>query len=284
MSLLLRFAKQWIAGETAESGISRVKEENSRGILGLLNLLGENIESRDQVEATVKEYLHLLDLIDQDQVKSQISVKPTQLGLKFDFDYCLSNYMKIVVACKSHNENYLWVDMEDSPFTERTIELYVKLLSSYSKTGIAIQSYLKRSENDVKKLLPLGAKIRLVKGAYNEDPSIAFKSKQQVTENYGKLLTFLFTESNSENFTAVATHDSKMIELSKLLSKQNPNTRHEYEMLMGVRDNLKLDLIRESRQVREYVPYGPQWLAYSIRRIKEKKSNIFLLGRSLFSQ
>jgi proline dehydrogenase len=284
MSILLRFARQWIAGETAESGISRVKEENARGILGLLNLLGENIESKDHVETTVKEYLRLLDLIDQDHVKSQISIKPTQLGLKLDFDYCLSNYMKIVEACRSHNDNYLWVDMEDSPFTQRTIELYLRLLPRYPEIGIAIQSYLKRSEGDVKKLLPLGAKVRLVKGAYNEDPSIAFKSKQQVTENYGKLLTLLFTESNSENFTAVATHDGKMIEFSKSLSKENPNTKYEYEMLMGVRDNLKLDLIREGKQVREYVPYGPQWLAYSIRRIKEKKSNIFLLGRSLITQ
>jgi proline dehydrogenase len=284
LSLLLRFAKQWIAGENAESGISRIKAANEKGILGLLNLLGEHIESRDQVGATVSEYIHLLDLIDKEQVKSQISVKPTQMGLNLDFDFCLSNYLNIAEACKSHNENYLWLDMENSPFTDKTIELYVKVLSKYPKSGIAIQSYLKRSEEDIKKLLPLGAKIRLVKGAYNEDSSMAFKSKDQVTENYGKLLTLLFTESNSENFTAVATHDSKMVDLSKSLSKENPNSEYEYEMLMGVRDNLKLQLVREGRQVREYVPYGPQWLAYSIRRIREKKSNILLLGRSLFSQ
>ena len=284
MGILLRLARQWIAGENAQQGIDQVKAANSKGILGLLNLLGEHVETREDIEATVQEYLKLLDLIDQAKVGSQISIKPTQLGLNVNFDYCLANYLKVAESCAGHANNYLWIDMENSLFTQSTFDLYTKILTKYPNTGVAIQSYLKRSEKDVKNLIPLGAKVRLVKGAYNESPDIAFKTKKDVTENYSKLLALLFTQSTKENFIAVATHDSKMIERSKELAKENPAATYEYEMLMGVRDNLKMELVAQGKQVREYVPYGPKWLSYSIRRIREKKSNILLLGRSLFVQ
>jgi proline dehydrogenase len=284
MGLLLRLARQWIAGENAQQGIERVRQANSKGILGLLNLLGEHVETRKEIDGTVQEYLKLLDLIDQEKVFSQISIKPTQMGLNLDFDYCVQNYLKVAESCANHANNMLWIDMENSPFTQKSIELYSKILAKYPNTGLAIQSYLKRSEQDLKNLVPQGAKIRLVKGAYNESPEIAYKTKREVTQNYSTLLTFLFASSTSENFTAVATHDGKMIDHSKRLAKEYPSTKYEYEMLMGVRDNLKKELVSEGKQVREYVPYGPKWLSYSIRRIREKKSNILLLGRSLFVQ
>lgn len=280
--LLLRLAKQWIAGEDAQSGINRVRRANSKGVLGLLNLLGEHVILREQIDATVTEYIRLLDLIDSNGVKSHISVKPTQLGVSLDFEYCVENYLKIASACDAHSKNYLWIDMENSPYTQKTIDLYIRVLSKYPNTGLAIQSYLKRSESDLRTILPLGAKIRLVKGAYNESSDISFKQKKLVTENYSKLLGVLFDQKES-NFFAVATHDSSMIERAKELSK-GASADFEFEMLMGVRDNLKMDLVKEGHQVREYIPYGPEWLAYSIRRIKEKKSNILLLGRSIFSQ
>ncbi len=214
-------------------------------------------------------------------MQSQISIKPSQMGLNLDFNYCLTNYLTIAESCKAHGDNYLWIDMENSPYTDPTIELYQKVLSSYPNTGLAIQSYLKRSEDDLKKLVPLGAKIRLVKGAYNESAEIAYKTRQQVTENYSRLLELLFSTSTQSNFIAVATHDGKMIERSKELAREYTKVPHEYEMLMGVRDNLKTELVGEGKQVREYVPYGPKWLAYSVRRIKEKKSNVLLLARSM---
>jgi proline dehydrogenase len=283
MGLLLRLARQWIAGEDAEQGIERVRKANSKGILGLLNLLGEHIESKEDVETTIKEYERLLDLIDRERVSSQISIKPTQLGLSISFDYCLENYLKIAENCLSHN-NYLWIDMENSPFTQMTIDLYSKVISKFPNTGIAIQAYLKRSEKDIKYLLPRGAKIRLVKGAYNENSNISFKSKNEVSQNYEKLLGLLFGEADEENFVAVATHDGKLISVAQDLARKYSSVKYEYEMLMGVRDNLKFELASEGKQVREYVPYGPAWLPYSIRRIREKKSNILLLARSLITQ
>ncbi|HXQ93413.1 MAG TPA: proline dehydrogenase family protein [Nitrososphaerales archaeon] len=279
--ILLRLARQWIAGETAQDGIERAKKANSRGILGLLNLLGEHIESKDQISNTLSEYEKLLDLISENKVQSQISIKPTQVGLNIDFDYCLKNYFQIAEACKAHSDNWLWIDMENSPYTQKTIDLYSKVLSSYPNTGIAIQAYMRRSEKDLKELLPLGAKIRLVKGAYNEHPEIVFKDKKAVRENFSKLQELLFAQQE-RNFFAIATHDSALIEKSKELSKTNKSD-FEYEMLLGVRDKLKFELVSEHYQVREYIPYGPEWLPYSLRRIREKKSNIFLLLRSLFS-
>jgi proline dehydrogenase len=280
-SLLLRLAKQWIAGERAEDGINRVREANSRGILGLLNLLGEHIENREQIQSTVQEYIRLLELIDENHVSAQISVKPSQMGVALDSDYCFENFLKIAEACKSHSNNYLWLDMEDSKLTQKTLDLYVSLLKRYENTGLAIQAYLKRSETDLKYLMNFDCKIRLVKGAYNEPASIAFKGKEEIRKSYERLMSELFTNGRSGMFIAVATHDSRLVDFAKSLSKECPSVPYEYEMLLGVRDNLKLRLVREGYQVREYVPYGPQWLPYSIRRLREKKSNIFLLLRSL---
>lgn len=277
---LLRLAKQWIAGDTLDDGIERAKRANTRGVLGLLNLLGEHVTNRDHVEATKKEYSELLDKIDKQQVKSQISIKPTQLGLAVDYEYCLNNYYEISEQCKTHS-NWLWIDMEDSPFTTQTIDIYKQVLARNPNTGIAIQSYLKRSENDVRELLPLGAKIRLVKGAYNEPSDISFKDKKLVSDNFSKITRILF-EYPGRNFFAIATHDDELIDITIDLSKEF-SADFEFEMLMGVRDKLKAELVRENYLVREYIPYGPEWLAYSMRRLREKKSNILLLGRSLFS-
>jgi len=277
----LRLARQWIAGETINDGVARAREANSKGFLGLLNLLGEEIKSREEIKTTVLEYSNLLASIEESRVKSQISVKPTQLGLILNYDDCLQNYLVLAELCRSHSENWLWVDMENSPYIEKTIELYKHLLSKYPNTGIAIQAYLRRSETDLKDLLAAGAKVRLVKGAYNESPEIAFKNKKEVSENYAKLMKMLF-EQSEKNFFAIATHDSRLVEQAKELSKKN-DSHFEFEMLMGVRDKLKADLVQQRYQVREYIPYGPEWFAYSMRRLREKKSNIFLLARSLFS-
>lgn len=277
---LLRLARQWIAGETLDDGIERAKEANARGVLGLLNLLGEHTTSKERIEATKAEYSLLLDKIEQQHVKSQISIKPTQLGLGLDYDYCLDNYCAMAEECKARS-NWLWIDMENSPFTSQTIEIYKQVLSRYPDTGIAIQSYLRRSEKDISELLPLGAKIRLVKGAYNEPSEVAIKEKGLVSENYAKLTQILF-EHNGGSFFAIATHDDKLVDLTMKLSKEF-KASFEFEMLMGVRDKLKAVLVKQSYQVREYIPYGPEWFAYSMRRLREKKSNILLLGRSLFS-
>ncbi|MHB1867771.1 MAG: proline dehydrogenase family protein [Nitrososphaerales archaeon] len=280
-SLFQRLASRWIAGQTIGEGIDRARKANSRGILGLLNLLGEHVNSREQIAATIQEYSRLVQEIEESRVNSQISVKPTQLGMTLDYDFCLQNYLTIAEQCQSRSENWLWVDMEDSRFTQKTIDLYERLISKYPNSGIALQANLKRSEGDLKILSELGGNVRLVKGAYNESHEIAFKSKSQISENYSKLMKMLFAQ-NKKNFFAIATHDSHLVQMAKDLSLEY-KSNFEFEMLLGVRDKLKAELVSEKYQVREYIPYGPEWFAYSMRRLREKKSNIFLLFRSLFS-
>ena len=277
---LLRLARQWIAGEKLEDGINRAQKANSLGILGLLNVLGEEVKDKTQVESVVAEYIRLLETINKSEVKSQISIKPTQLGLKIDYDYCLSNYMQVADECE-RDSNWLWIDMESSTRTEQTISIYKQVLERYPNTGLAVQAYLKKSENVVGSILPLGAKIRLVKGAYNEPKEIALRNKREISDNFARLARILFVNP-TKSFFAIATHDSKLIDLAKSYSKEYP-ANFEFEMLMGVRDAMKLDLVKSGFHVREYIPYGPQWLAYSMRRLREKKSNILLLARSLFS-
>ena len=252
-------------------------------MLGLLNLLGEHIENKEEIAKTVDEYSHLVALIEESRAQCQVSLKPSQIGINVDFDFCLENCASLAKECASHGQNWLWIDMESSRLTTKTIELYTRTLSKYENCGVAIQAYLKRSRSDLEKLIERGAKIRLVKGAYNESNELAFKKKEEVRSNYAALLEMLF--SSGRSFFAVATHDSVLVDLTKSLSNKYkvPNEKFEFEMLMGVRDSLKLRLVQEGYAVREYVPYGPQWLPYSIRRIREKKSNILLLLRSLFS-
>lgn len=277
--ILLRLARQWIAGENASDGIARVRIANGKGISGLLNLLGEHIESRGLADSTLLEYTKLLDLIQESGVDSQISAKPSQLGINIDYEYCVSNYQRLAECCSSHGRNWLWIDMEDSNLTDKTITLYRKVLEGYENTGLAIQAYLKRSVKDLGTLIQRGSRIRLVKGAYNEPASIAFKGKERVRESYSHLLEMLFRQ---KAFFAVATHDSILVDEAKEFSRKYGNRNFEFEMLLGVRDALKEGLVRENFKVREYVPYGPEWLPYSMRRLREKKSNLLLLGRSIF--
>ena len=167
--------------------------------------------------------------------------------------------------------------MESSEHTDETIEIYNKFFSKYERLGIALQANLKRTEEDLIDLLRIGAKIRLVKGAYREKASISFKSKEDVDKNFVKLMKILFKKGNE---FGIATHDGKIIKKAENLSKKYPK-KFEFQMLKGIRDELKPRLIKKKFVVSDYIPYGVNWLPYSIRRIKERKRNILLLGSSL---
>jgi proline dehydrogenase len=171
------------------------------------------------------------------------------------------------------------MDMESSDHTDETIQMYESLFARYERLGIALQANLLRTEGDLADLLSMGAKIRLVKGAYRENLGVAFKSKEQIDNNYLKLLRILFEKSNE---FGVATHDSKMIDEAISLSKKHMR-KFEFQMLRGIRDELKPSLIKDGFALAEYIPYGTNWLPYSIRRLKERKRNILLLGSSFIS-
>jgi proline dehydrogenase len=276
--LLLRIAKHWIAGETREDAFARAQRSNTRNVRGILNRLGEETTSREETTAATTEYLEILEVLKSRQIEGCISVKPTQLGLSIEPSLFRDNLAKIQNKAKSLG-TFVWVDMEGSPFTAQIVDSYLEFRKRYDNIGIAIQAYLRRSEEDVNRILDLGGAIRLCKGAYNESSEIVYKRRKQIDENFSKIMRTTFERGKG---FAIATHDEKLIEEAMRLS----NVHHadfEFEMLMGIRDKKKLELVQRGYRVSEYIPFGKSWWAYSKRRIREHKSNIFLLARSLVS-
>lgn len=276
--LLLRIAKHWIAGETLEDAIARAQQSSTKKVRGIINLVGEEVTDREDAAAAAAQYLEILKTIDARRIQSCISVKPTQLGLAIDESLFKDNLREILSNAKSLG-NFVWVDMEGSPFTAQTVDSYIGFRKKFDNVGIAIQAYLKRSEADVSRILESGGAIRLCKGAYNESPSIVYKRKKEIDENFSRLMRMMFERGRG---FAIGTHDEKLIEEATRLS----NVHHadfEFEMLMGIRDKKKLELVDRGYRVSEYIPFGKSWWAYSVRRIREHPSNIFLLARSLIS-
>jgi len=274
--ILFKVAKQWIAGDTIDDALITARKAYQSGRNVIINKLGEYHTSKKQIEITIKEYQKILSSYKKWKIHGAISVKPTQIGLSISQKECYLNFEKIIQDARKANV-FVWLDMESTEHTDETIEIYNTFFSRYERLGIALQANLKRTENDLNDLLRIGAKIRLVKGAYRENARIAFKSKKEVDDNYLKLMRILFQKSNE---FAIASHDTKIIQKAQNLSKKYPR-KFEFQFLKGIREELKPDLIKEKFVVSDYIPYGVNWLQYSIRRIKERKRNILLLGSSL---
>ncbi len=272
---LFKIARQWIAGNTMTEAIEYAKHANANGMGAIINRLGEHMSSGQQVENTVTEYLTLVANLRKLKVSGGVSIKPTQVGLSISSQVCLGNLEKIIENATGP-QSFVWIDMESSEYTDKTIKIYLDLFDRYERLGLAIQANLKRTGKDLAMLLKKGVKIRLVKGAYHETKTIAYKTRHEVDENYKKLVNALFSEGNE---FAVATHDTKMIEFTKEVAEKHER-KFEFQMLKGIRDELKPDLVRSGFSVSEYIPYGTNWLPYSIRRLKERKRNILLLGSS----
>ncbi len=275
--ILFGFAKQWIAGDSIDDALRSSKLSYKNGRHAIVNKLGEYHKSKTQINKTVKEYKKIVSSFRKWKVRGGISIKPTQIGLSISRKECIRNF-QIIIKKASLSHIFVWIDMESSEHTDETIEIYYDLFARYERLGIAIQANLKRTKNDLIDLLEHGAKIRLVKGAYKENSRIAFQTKEKVDKNYVRLMKILFKNGNE---FGIATHDSKMIDLAISLSKKYKR-KFEFQMLKGIRDELKQILVKKQFVVSDYIPYGTNWLSYSIRRIKERKRNILLLGSSFF--
>jgi len=272
---LFRIAKQWIAGDTMDEALKSACQANENDMTAIINRLGEHITSKAQIDQMISEYLNLVADLHKYKISGGISVKPTQVGLTSNLEECLNNF-KVIIEKSTLSQSFVWIDMESSEYTDDTIKIYQSLFEKYERLGLAIQANLKRTEKDLSLLLKQGAKIRLVKGAYRENKKIAYKTRHEVDENYKKLMTVLFRDGNE---FGIATHDSTLIELAINLSKKYER-KFEFQMLKGIRDEMKPVLISQGYSVSEYIPYGTNWLPYSIRRLKERKRNILLLGSS----
>ncbi|MFL6431388.1 MAG: proline dehydrogenase family protein [Nitrososphaeraceae archaeon] len=281
--------KKWAAGQDMEDALIAAKSCNMKGQKAILNYLGEDNTEEERINRTTKEYSDLLERLHADQIDGCISVKPSQLGLCISYELCLKK-LKAIINGAMKFRVFVWIDMESSKYTDDTLMLYLELFAHYPEIGVVLQSALRRSASDLLHLMEVGAKVRLVKGAYHENEQIAFVHHEEINANYIKLLEMLFSRNYMNNNKvdnalkfAVATHDSKLIEYAIKLSKTAKIgiKNFEFEFLKGIRDELKSELVEEGFRVAEYIPYGDEWLPYSVRRLSERKRNLFLLARSL---
>jgi proline dehydrogenase len=271
-------AKRWIAGKDMETALAKAKEANAKGLGTILNYLGEDVTDPKVAESHFEEYVKLQRAIGDAKIDGCVSVKLTQFGLGVLEDSVVLEKAKQLVEEAGGMNRMLWLDMEGSAVTTRILQIYSKLLEGHKNVGIALQAYLRRSEDDLRMLMDIGGKVRLVKGAYREPSDLVFRSREQVTENYIKLMRTLFEKGQG---FAVGTHDSRPIEEAQKLHASSPGTKFEFEMLRGIRDDLKLELAKAGYRVVDYMPYGEEWYPYSVRRLKEHPSNILLLLRSI---
>ncbi|MCL4404366.1 MAG: proline dehydrogenase family protein [Candidatus Marsarchaeota archaeon] len=268
------FAGRWIAGTKLNDAIKSAQQFNAQGMKAIINYLGEEISDQHQVDQTMDMYVRVIRYIKNYNIKADISVKPTQLGLSITEAEALSNYSKLLKEARSSSV-FVWLDMEGEHTVDSTIKMYLSEVQG-GLTGICMQAYLKRTESDMQKLAKYGAIIRLVKGAYSASKSKSFTSHSEVTKNYAKLMQMEF-----EQFTefTLATHDIEMIRKAQKLN-ETYKRKLTFAMLKGIRNGFAKELARDNR-VSIYVPFGEQWVSYSYRRLKEA-GHIKLVLKSLF--
>jgi proline dehydrogenase len=262
-------AKKYIAGETIEEAVEEIVQLNKNGFLATTDVLGENINSKEDAAIPVENYLELLDTIDQENLNSGISLKLTQLGLKIDKELAWNNFAKVLDKAKSR-DIFLRIDMEDSSCTDDTIEFYRKARRKYKRTGTVFQSYLYRTEKDIEDLMEEApTNLRICKGIYKEPPEISYQDEDLVSNNFFKMVRLCL---ENDVYTAIATHDLELIQRCEDFIRDNDINpgNYEFQALLGVPvENTLKRLIDEGHKVRYYVPFGEEWYAYSMRRLQE---------------
>lgn len=275
------FANKYIAGDKLEDGVAMVKKLNAKGILATMDVLGEAISTREEALESLAKCHSVLDTIQKEKLNSNLSIKPTQAGLELDPEFCYHEVKKLMDKAKSLN-NFVRLDMEDSSTTDSIIDLFRKLRAEYANVGIVIQAYMRRSMDDVTTLNKIDAGYRLCKGIYVEPEKIAFKGKQEVRDNFLALLRQMLKDGK---YVGIATHDMYLIDKSKNIIKELgiPQSQFEFQMLLGVREDIRDMLNKEGFKVRIYVPFGKDWYKYSIRRLKENPKIAGDIFKNIFS-
>jgi proline dehydrogenase len=275
----LRFgASQVVAGTSIESAMRKVQELNEKGLICTLDHLGEFVSSRTEaIDATIYN-IKTLEAIAKKGLNSNLSVKMTQLGLDIDKDFCLDNMRQILDVAKKHN-NFVRIDMEDHAHCQITLDILSELRKTYDNVGTVIQAYLHRAEQDIKDLQ--GVSLRLVKGAYQESPEVAYQEKAKIDDNYMKIIK---AHMINGSYTAIATHDHRIIDKVKAFTKEYhiPNDQFEFQMLYGFRTELQLRLVQEGYKMRVYIPFGVDWFGYFMRRLAERPQNIAFAFKGFF--
>ncbi len=281
MKLMTRMARSFVAGETAEEALTQVEKLRGKGILVTLDILGEAVKDRAMSDKAVQDYLDLLDTLAKAKSEAHISLKLTQMGLDIDDEYCLQNMVKIIGKA-DRAKRFVRIDMEGSALTQRTLNIFYRLKKKFDNVGIVLQAALHRTEKDVQEVNKLKAKVRLCKGAYKEPKEIAFKKMKEVRANFIRLAEMLFTQGV---YPAIATHDSKLIKWTKehVTANNIGPDKYEFQFLYGLRNKTQRKLAKEGYRVRAYVPFGTHWMPYFMRRLRERKENVFVVARNFFT-
>jgi proline dehydrogenase len=275
-----RMARRFVAGETLDEAIEAARYCNDRGMLASLDYLGENVATTSDAQRARDAYLEIFERIAKEKLQANVSCKLTQLGMDLSAEFCEGLVLSIVERAAAY-DNFLRVDMEGSMYTQRTVELVKCIRSRNPAVGTVIQSYLYRSEGDIRDLLGYGCRVRLCKGAYKESAEVAFERKADVDGNFVRLMQALLS---SGFYHAIATHDPRMIAetirwaAAKKISKDD----FEFQMLYGVRTDLQRRLVRDGYRIRIYIPYGRDWFPYFMRRLAERPANLGFLLRNFF--
>jgi proline dehydrogenase len=280
-----RMARRFVAGETLVDAIAAVIALNQQGMLATLDHLGENVASEAEAIAAAEEYHLALEAITAAGVQCNVSVKLTQMGLDLSDGFCYANVSRIVRRAAALG-NFVRVDMEGSPYTQRTIDLYRRLRGEFSNVGIVIQAYLHRSQADVEALIGAGmGHFRLCKGAYDEPAAIAYRDRARVTLAFQDLIRACFAPAGRAKgaYAAIASHDEEVIDFARSCAEQQgiPASEYEFQMLYGIRRELQAGLVSRGYQMRVYVPYGTHWYPYFMRRLAEKPANLKFFLRAL---
>ncbi len=271
-------ARRFVAGDTLDDAVAAARELNSSGLLVSLDHLGEEVHDRASAMQATEEYLESLDRIATEDLDSNISVKPTQLGLAIDEDLAMESIDLLARRAKKVGTS-VTIDMEDSRYTDSTVRLYENAQAEHGNLGIAIQAYLHRTPQDLVRLVPLGGHIRLCKGAYVESEEVALTSNPEINAAFAEQMRTLMAAEETK--PAIATHDMSLLDLARALAAER-NHPFEFQMLYGVRRELQKQLVTEGYPVRVYLPFGSQWYPYLTRRLAERPSNAWFLVRAAF--
>ncbi|MEX2246587.1 MAG: proline dehydrogenase family protein [Dehalococcoidia bacterium] len=279
------FSRRFVAGQRQQDVIDAVRRLNAGGFEATVSFLGEEVRDEAAVRAAVEEFTSYARGVRAEGLRSHLSVKLTELGLAFDRDLCersLDTVLKTAAECGT----FVRIDMEDSRYTEATLEIVRLARASHgnagANAGVVVQAYLRRSTDDVAALAEEGTPVRLVKGAYREPESVAYHSKPEVDESFARLVDLYFARMAEGGWLAVATHDGRMVRAARRAAERHgvPRDRYEFQMLYGIRTDLQRSLRDQGHRVRVYVPYGSHWYPYLMRRLAERPANLWFFLRN----
>jgi proline dehydrogenase len=277
------FARRFIAGESVAEAIEAARAIEAGGLMVTLDFLGESVASTAEADAATRAYLAVLDQIAASGIERNISLKLTQLGLTIDRATCVDNLRRILDAAAA-KDFFVRIDMENSPFTAVTLGVFETMWQQgYRNAGVVLQSCLPRSEEDAAHLNALGARVRLVKGAYKEPKDVAYQSKADVDAAFVRIMKLLLAGGA---YPAIATHDPAMIDATRAFAAEQglDRSRYEFQMLYGIRRDLQNSLHQQGYRVRVYVPFGREWFPYFMRRLGERPANIGFVIRGVLSE